>query len=192
MEKTLSVDIKKIVYASLFTALMIVGSYLAVPVPISPAPIVLTNFFIMLSALLSEKWWACGSVGLYLFLGALGFPVFANGSGGIAHLIGPTGGYLVGYLFCAFGVSMIVKLGKPFWIKDVIAMIIGLAFLYVPGVAYLKMKTGLSWNKAVAVGVIPFLIGDVIKIAAAAGLAPVLRPFFKGANPNPQLMNENK
>jgi biotin transport system substrate-specific component len=178
MKNTLSADIRKMVYASLFCALIIVGSYIAIPLPISPVPIVLANFFVMLAGLLLEKWWAAGSVGLYLFLGILGLPVFANGSGGVVHLIGPTGGFLVGYLFCAFVIAFITERGNPSWFKDLIALVMGVVFLFVPGLVWLKAKTGLSWSKVLAVGMIPFLIGDVIKIAAAVGLARVLRPII--------------
>ena len=87
------------VFSALFSALIIVGAYLKIPV--GPVPIVLANFFVLLAGVLLGPKWGAASVGLYLLLGVVGLPVFAGG-GGIAYLTGPTGGFLIGYLPAAF------------------------------------------------------------------------------------------
>ncbi|MGE5341874.1 MAG: biotin transporter BioY [Candidatus Omnitrophota bacterium] len=188
MNNALSSDIHKIVYTSLFAALTIVGSYIYIPIPFGPIPLILSNFFIMLAGLLLPRWWACGSVGLYLFSGALGLPVFAGGSGGIVHFIGPTGGYLIGYMVGVLVIASIVAFNSKSkskkkrsasahsWFKDAIALILGLLTMYCLGVSWLKVNLALSWDKAIALGVLPFLIGDSIKLVAAVSLAGVLRP----------------
>lgn len=170
-------DLRQMVYASLFSALMIIGSYLSIP--FIPVPIVLTNFFIMLSGLLMNKKWSSGSVALFLLLGMIGLPVFAGGSGGIIHFIGPTGGYLIAYLFSAFTISTISQKGKPSWIKDLIALIAGVIITYTLGLMWLKIQTGLTWEKVFALGLYPFVLGDAVKVAAAIAAAPLLRPIVQ-------------
>ena len=93
-------QLRMMVYASLFAALTAVGAFLAIP--IGPVPIVLQNMFVYLAGLLLGGRWGLASVGVYLLAGACGLPVFAGGLGGISRLIGPTGGYLIGYLPAVF------------------------------------------------------------------------------------------
>ncbi|MDQ1330177.1 MAG: biotin transport system substrate-specific component, partial [Thermodesulfobacteriota bacterium] len=83
-------------YASLLAALTAVGAYIAIPV--GPVPIVLQSLFILLAGLLLGSTWGVAGVGIYLLAGAFGLPVFAGGAGGIGRFLGPTGGYLLGFL----------------------------------------------------------------------------------------------
>jgi len=80
----------------LFTALICAGAYLSIP--IGPIPLTLGNFFVILGALLLGPGWGGLSAVLYVVIGSLGFPVFSGGRGGLAQLVGPTGGYLFGYI----------------------------------------------------------------------------------------------
>ena len=82
-------------YASLLAALTAVGAYIAIP--IGPVPIVLQNLFVYLTGLLLGSRWGLMGIAAYLLAGAVGLPVFAGGKGGIGHLVGPTGGYLLGF-----------------------------------------------------------------------------------------------
>ncbi|MCP5050177.1 MAG: biotin transporter BioY [bacterium] len=170
-------NLRKTGYTSLFTTLIIFGSYVSVPVPVSPVPIVLANFFVILAGLLLGKWWASGSAGLYLFIGALGFPVFSGGRGGLSHLLGPTGGYLLGYLVCSFVIGFIIERGEFSWYRDLIASIIGYVIIFAIGLPWLKFALGISWGKSFTVGLFPFLIGAGLKIIVALGLVRVLRPY---------------
>src|SRR3972149_8733623 len=88
------------VLASLWAALTAVGAY--IHVPIGPVPIVLSTLFVLLSGLLLGSRWGLTSMCLYLLVGAIGMPVFAGGKGGLAHFLGPTGGYLFGFLFASW------------------------------------------------------------------------------------------
>lgn len=165
------------VFASLLAALMAAGAYLAVP--IGPVPIVLQNMFVFLAGLLLGSRWGLASVAVYLLTGAVGLPVFAGGMGGIGRLVGPTGGYLIGYLPAVFiiGYLSVKAAGRIGY--DVLAMICGTIVLYTCGVTWLKILTGMTWSKAVAVGMYPFLIGDAVKIAAAALIARGVRPVVR-------------
>ncbi len=165
------------VYASLLAALTAVGAYLAIPV--GPVPIVLQNLFILLAGILLGSRWAAASVAIYLLMGALGLPVFASGTGGIGRFVGPTGGYLVGFLPGVFIIGWITDRFQLRVVMDIVAMVVGSLFIYACGIFWLKTVTGMSWTKALSVGMLPFLIGDTLKILAAAAIAKALRPIIK-------------
>jgi biotin transport system substrate-specific component len=174
---TASTDLKMTVYASLFVALIAVGAFIAIP--IGPVPIVLQNLFVLLAGLLLGPVWGLASVAVYLIIGLAGLPVFAGGTSGLGKLFGPTGGYLLGYLPCVFITASVSKgLGKK-TAFDILAMVLGSLIVYAAGVPWLKAVTGMSLEKAVMAGMVPFLIGDALKIIAAAFLAKTLRPLMK-------------
>ena len=163
------------VYASLMAALIAAGAYIAIP--IGPVPIVLQNFFVFLSGLLLGPRWGTASVGIYLLAGALGLPVFAGGTGGIGHFAGPTGGYLLGYLPAVYVIGLISCGAKKRAVLDIIAMVCGGLIVYAIGLTWLKILTKMTLTKTLAVGMIPFIPGDGIKIAAAVPIAKAVRPI---------------
>lgn len=170
-------SLKMTVYASLFAALMAAGAYISIP--IGPVPIVLQNMFVLLGAIILGPLWGLACVAVYLLIGLVGLPVFAGGTSGIGKLFGPTGGYLLGYLPAVFVTAGISKgLGKKMS-SDIIAMGVGSLIVYAAGVPWLKVVTAMSFEKALAVGMYPFLPGDILKIIAAAFIARALRPLVK-------------
>jgi biotin transport system substrate-specific component len=120
---------------------------------------------------------------LYLAIGALGAPIYAEGKAGLAALGGFTGGYLIGFAVAAAVVGRLAELG---WDRRLpgsfVAMVIGTAIIYAFGVPWLKMTTGLAWSDAVAVGMTQFLLWDVAKAAVAAAAFP-LAWWFIGRRP---------
>jgi len=174
---TSSTELKMTVYSSLFVALIAIGAFISIP--IGPVPIVLQNMFVLLASIILGPLWGLASVAVYLVIGLAGLPVFAGGTSGIGKLFGPTGGYLLGYLPCVFITASISKgLGKKMS-SDIIAMLIGSLIVYAAGVPWLKVVTSMTFQKALAVGMVPFLIGDALKIVAAAFIAKTLRPVIK-------------
>jgi len=167
-----------IVYASLFAALTTAGAFIAIPIPISPVPIVLQNFFVFLTGLLLGSRWGMASVAVYLLAGACGLPIFAGGTGGIGRLVGPTGGYLLGYLPAVYMIGRISekKEGQVFF--DILSVSCGALIVYAFGVPWLKILTGMTWGKALAVGMLPFLPGDILKVAATVPVVKTLRPIL--------------
>src|SRR4030066_377002 len=123
------------VLASLMAALTAVGAY--IHVPIGPVPIVLSTLFVLLSGLLLGSRWGLASMCLYLLVGAIGIPVFAGGKGGVAHFLGPTGGYLFGYVLAAWVTGFISERSRGFLIVDIFAVLVGLFFIYGLGVPWL-------------------------------------------------------
>ncbi len=167
------------VYASLMAALTAAGAYIAIP--IGPVPIVLQNLFVMLAGLLLGGRWGFISIAVYLLAGAAGLPVFAGGTGGIGKFIGPTGGYLIAFPIAAFLIGTISEKGKGRIIIDIIAMILGTLVIYAIGVTWLKVVTGMDFTKAINAGMLPFIPGAVIKIAAAIPIARAIRPIIHRA-----------
>ena len=170
----------RITLTALFAALTAAGTFVAIP--IGPVPIVLQNMFAVLSGLILGPVLGGASVALYLLAGILNFPVFAGGTGGIARLLGPTGGYLLGYLLSALVGGLILgrpRQGeKPGLPRRILAVTVGLLVVYLPGLIWLKTSLGLPWfgpGGAFVVGLIPFLPGDALKGAAAVILCPRLR-----------------
>ncbi len=164
------------VHAALFAALTAVGAYLFIP--IGPVPIVLQNMFVFLAGLLLGGRWGLASVAVYLLAGLCGLPVFAGGTGGIGRFFGPTGGFLLGYLPAVFLIGSIADRRPGCMLRDVFAMLLGSVALYACGVAWLVRVTEMTFAKAAAVGMLPFLPGDALKIAAAALIARAVRPIM--------------
>jgi biotin transport system substrate-specific component len=169
--------LREMIYASLFAALTAAGAYMFVP--IGPVPIVLQNMFVFLAGLLLGSRWGLVSVAVYLLAGVCGLPVFAGGTGGIGRVAGPTGGFLLGYLPAVYLVGWIAERKPGRMLLDAAAMLLGTAVLYACGVSWLKMVTGMPFAKAVAVGMYPFLVGDGIKMVAAALIAKSVRPVMR-------------
>jgi biotin transport system substrate-specific component len=164
---------------ALFAALTAAGTFIAIPLPFSPVPIVLQNLFALLSGLILGPFLGGCAVGLYLVAGALGAPVFAGATGGFVRFLGPTGGFLIGYPFIAIVAGLIAgrpRLERPDrrW-RIIAAAFVGILVSYVPGVPRLKAVLDTTWANAFAAGMLPFLIGDGIKAVAAILIAPRLR-----------------
>jgi biotin transport system substrate-specific component len=170
-------NLRWIVLSSLMAALMAVGAY--IHVPIGPVPIVLTNLFVLLSGLLLGSHWGLISAAIYLLVGTIGMPVFYGGKGGLAHILGPTGGYLFAYILSAWLTGFISEKLRHRLGGEILAVIFGSFMIYGLGVPWLKMVTQMSWTKALMVGMIPFLIGDALKATVAILLARAVRPMLK-------------
>lgn len=182
-----SMQTKKILMTALFAALMAVGAYIKVPLP--PVPITLQTLFVLTAGLMCGWKTGLASVAIYLFIGAIGLPVFTSG-GGLGVMLGPTGGFLFGLIPAVLIAGICSDIGyrhaegdepnkKRFliWccIGAVLATFIG---IYGVGVSWLKINRQLSWGAAFAGGMYPFLLGDTIKIIVAVILARNFRERF--------------
>jgi biotin transport system substrate-specific component len=167
---------------ALFAALTAGGTFIAIPLPFTPVPIVLQNMFALLCGLVLGPVRGGAAVALYLVAGALGLPVFSGASGGLVHLAGPSGGFLAGYFLSAVLAGLVA--GTPHCGRDTpvwrlaLAGVLGMLIVYVPGILRLKAALQASWIEAFATGFTPFIVGDVIKTVIAVAAARSLR---KGA-----------
>jgi biotin transport system substrate-specific component len=175
--------LRRMVYASLLAALTAAGGY--IQLPIGPVPIVLQNLFVLVAGLILGPRWGLTSMGIYLLLGLVGFPVFAGGKGGLAHLMGPTGGYLLGFLLAAWISGWIADRPRGRLFQDVLAVALGSLAIYAVGVPWLSWVAGLTWGKALWVGMVPFLAGDALKASAAVVIARAVRPVLGGREKQP-------
>ena len=174
-------SVRSIVLVAAFTALIIVGAIFSFPAPWNPVvPLTLATLFVILSGMLLGPWRGLATVGLYLFLGIVGLPVFAGGSGGVQILAGPTGGFLVGYALAAFLAGLIVRIGKGSLASLIFAALIATLAIYLPGLPWMHYRlTGIvddwSWASTWGKYTAPFLIGDGIKAIAAVVIARFLK-----------------
>ena len=164
-------SLHRLVWTALCAALMAIGAYLHIP--LGPVPISLQTFFVLLAGFLLGPKGGLASVLLYLAVGSLGLPVFSGGRAGFAHLLGPTGGYLIGFVLCA-GVAGLAKPkdqdrvdAKTLWTRSALFGVLGMTALYALGVWRLKYVLDTTWIKAVSVGVVPFLPGAGLKLVLA-------------------------
>ena len=163
-------------------ALAVVGSLLLtvsakLQVPMWPVPMTFQTLVVLALGVALGPWQACAAILLYLAQGAFGLPVFAAG-GGFAYLIGPTGGYLVGFIPAAILCGYLARLGYDRnFLTTGLAMIAGNIVIYALGLAWLGGIIGYSANLLV-VGLFPFLGGDVLKIILATAAFPLIWRFL--------------
>lgn len=143
--------------------------------PIGAVPVSLTNFAVCLAACLLGWKWGTASVAVYLLLGLVGLPVFSGYAGGLGKLAGPTGGYLVGFLFLALIGGCFVQRFRGRCLWTVLGLALGMGVTYAFGTAWFVIQMGCSLWYALTVCVLPFLGVDALKIVAAALVGANLR-----------------
>lgn len=171
MSKTFSVQ--KMAIIALMTAVLCILAPISIPVFISPVPISLGVLAIYLTAYVLSPLDATISVIIFILLGTFGLPVFSGYSGGLSKLVGPTGGYIIGFLFTVYISSLFIHMKKGI-IFDVIGMITGLALCYILGTIWFSYQQGKGFIASLLLCVVPFLIGDAIKIIVAVILGTQL------------------
>lgn len=171
------------VYVAVFTAIISVLAQISIPLGVIVPFTLQTLGMFLAGAMLG---WKRGtlSVILYVLLGAVGLPVFAGFSGGVSVLFGPTGGYIIGFIFTALAVGFMTdKLGRKLWVLAV-SMVIGLLLCYIFGTAWFIILYNIQGNAmdlitALGYCVFPFLIADGLKIIVAAVLVNRLDKIIK-------------
>lgn len=169
-------DVRSMLKTALVTGLLAVGAQIMIPLPV--VPINLGLLVVLIAGLSLPKRISLLAVGLYLFMGALGLPVFAGLKGGPQALFGPTGGYLLGYLVSA-GVLGLFKLWADCLIKRLLLGSLAVLACYVPGTLWLGFLTGKPMMELLHLAVFPFIPGDALKVLAAALTAPRLSSALK-------------
>lgn len=153
----------------MFVALM---ARISVPLPLSPVPITGQTFAVLFVGALLGRTRGALSLFTYILWGVLGFPVFAEGTGGLARILGPTGGYILGFVAAAWTTGFLAQRGwDRRFITCALAMAIGNAVIYLFGLPWLVAFVGPV--RTVPSGLFPFIPGDVIKILFAAALLPL-------------------
>lgn len=163
--------------AALIAALMAGTAWFTASV--QPVPFSVQTFFVVLAALVLSPPWAASSMAVYVTIGAIGMPVFAGGKGGVAVILGPTGGYLIGFIAGAFAGAFVREALERRGVRQIVAdgaaALVVTAVIYGLGVAQLSIVAGMGLGAAVIAGVVPFVAGDLVKAAVAVGAASLVR-----------------
>ena len=169
-----AIDIMLVVAASLIIAL---AAQIAIPMPFTPVPLTMQPLAVLLVGVVLGSKRGAAAATLYLLEGISGLPVFALGHGGMIWLIGPTAGYLYSYPFATFVAGWFSERGWGTTIlRAVTGMLVALAVIYTGGWAWLAATNGA--RAAFAIGVAPFVLADVIKVALGAVLLPSAQRAF--------------
>ena len=172
---------RKIYYLTM-TALMAAITCVLSPValPVGPIPVTLCTLVIYLSQYLLG--WKRGTMSclVYLLLGIMGAPVFAGFAGGFGKLLGPTGGYIAGYLAVAVVTGLAVEKFRSRWVH-LLGMVLGTALCYLLGTAWYCLVTDSGVVSAMVLCVFPFIPGDLVKIAVAMTFGPMIRSRLEQA-----------
>ncbi|MDW8801732.1 biotin transporter BioY [Clostridium sp. A1-XYC3] len=164
-------NVKDMVYSALFATLTAVLSYVTIPLPFSPIPITAQSLAVMLAGCVLTPLQAALSMITFLLMGAIGLPVFSGGSAGFGIIVGKTGGYLIGYLIGAVVISLLVSKTKSKVVMLLACLFGGIVVVHALGSAWLGYVTGMGIEKAIMVGSVPFLPGDLLKSFAAVVIA---------------------
>lgn len=145
-------------------------------IPMWPVPITMGTFAVLTLGAVYGPALGLATILGYLAIGALGVPLFAGESAGIAYMMGGTGGYLLGYVLATVALGAAARNGFDRSVLGMAAfLLVGNALIYVPGLLWLNtMPYAEGWSWTIGAGLTPFLIGDALKLALAALLVPAL------------------
>ncbi len=179
MANTKSMDVRQMALVGMMSAVLCILGPLSLPIGLVPISLGSLGVYFIAYVLGSRR--AVASCLVYLILGLVGLPVFSGFSGGAGKLFGPTGGYLIGYLFTAAICGWFVEHFPGKRVLHALGMVLGTAVLYLIGTVWLAVQAHMSAAAALAAGVTPFLIGDCVKIAAALIVGPIVRKRLAAA-----------
>lgn len=164
----------RIARCGLCIALLAVAS--SISIPLGPVPFTLQTLVLALLPIALGGRDAVVTVALYLVLGVLGLPVFSGFSGGVASLVGPTGGFLWGFLVGTVAAAAVLHIQQlPEHARDIVAAIAMLLVSYALGTAQLIILMGMDPAEALMVAVVPFIVPDAVKLTAGVHIGRVVR-----------------
>lgn len=176
VQETRVISLKEMVLMALFAAITCVLAPLAIP--IGPVPVSLTNFVIYISVYILGWHRATITYVVYLMIGLAGLPVFSGFQGGIGKMAGPTGGYLIGFIFTVIisGLFIQIKTNNKIAgrLMGIAGMILGTIVAYGFATAWFCYSTGTGLSAALTLCVFPFIPGDLVKMVVAVTVAPTI------------------
>ena len=174
-----------LVLTALFAALTAIGAFLRIPA--GEISFTLQVFFTSMAGILLGPWWGAASQVVYVLLGLIGLPIFTQG-GGLSYLMQPTCGFLIGLIPTAWLIGLLTAKRELRPLRTAAACLAGLAMLYAVGLPYMAvilngyMGKGMDVSAILWAGMLPFLPGDMLKIAVTALLAPLLQKRLSAAS----------
>jgi len=173
MEKNKKINTRQLTLIGVMAAVTCILGPLSLPIGV--VPISLTNLAIYFAIYALGGKRGTLSYIVYLFIGLVGLPVFSGFSGGLPKLFGPTGGYLIGFVFMAFISGIFIDKFSNKIYMCFLGMVLGTIVTYIFGTAWLAYEAHMTFNKALAVGVLPFIPGDIVKITIASLIGPQIK-----------------
>lgn len=173
--------IRNMILAGLFAALIAVSSQFSITLPLSPVPHTLQTPLTLLAAVVLGGRWGFTSVLVWVLLGVFGLPVFTQGKAGAAVLLGPTGGFLVGFILSAYVVGWLTERAEADFVKMFAFMLVGVGVIFSVGAAGFMasftffLHKPMTWGQTVTLAVAPFLPFDIVKTLIAAYIGVRLR-----------------
>lgn len=165
--------IQKLTFCALLCAFICVLAPFSFPM--GAIPVSLATFAIYIAASITDMKISLPALLGYILLGAFGLPVFSGFAGGFQQLAGVTGGYIIGYIPCLISISFLTKKFENKKIVYPLSMVFGTLICYIFGTAWYVIQTGCVLSSAILLCVVPFIAGDIIKIAAAGVIGYNLR-----------------
>ena len=175
---------RTLTHTALFAALTAAGAFIRIPLGYSS--ITLQFFFTAMAGCLLGPVWGPVSQAVYVALGLIGLPIFTQG-GGLTYLLQPTCGFLIGLIPAAWVIGLLTAHCPPHPVRTALACLAGLAVLYAVGLPYMAvilnqyMGKAMDFSAILWAGMLPFLPGDMLKIAVTAALAPLLQKRLSAA-----------
>lgn len=173
---------KQMAVIGLMTAVVCIIAPISLNIPISPVPLSLGTMAIYFTVTVLGMKRGTVSVLLYILLGLAGLPVLSNFTGGAGRLFGPTGGYMIGYIFLSLILGFFVDHWKNRPVTNLIGALLATLVLYLFGTLWLAYQLHLGFMAALWAGVIPYIPGDLVKIAIALAVGMQLRKRLLAAD----------
>ena len=177
-----SMSVRHMCLIGLMTAVICILAPFSLNIPISPVPISLGTLAIYFVITVLGMKHGTISVLIYILLGLVGLPVFSGFSGGAGKLLGPTGGYIIGYLFMAFICGFFLDKWKNNVFISFLGMLLGTAVCYLFGTLWLGYQLSMTFPQALMAGVIPYIPGDLVKLILAMAIGWQLQKRLHKAN----------
>lgn len=172
-------NIKEMTKLSLCIALLCVSSYIIIPLPFTPIMITGQTIAINLASLILGPMHSVICIGVFILLGVSGLPVFAGGNSGLGTLFGPTGGFIAGFLLAAIAISYLKGKKVNLFRYLLVTIFLGIPLIHLLGAVYMSYILNITYMKALQLGVIPFLAGDLVKAILASIIAVRINNYLR-------------
>ena len=176
--KKAKIDISSMTKMAIFIALLCICSYIVIPLPFSLSPLTLHTLVLNLCILILKPKYSIFTVVIYLLLGGIGLPIFSNGNGGIAYLLGPQGGFYFGFLLSVILTSLLIK-NTYSNIKLGLILLSVLVIQHICGIIFFTIYTQTDILTSFLTMSLPFIIGDIIKIILSITIFNTIKKALK-------------
>lgn len=170
--------VRDITVIGLMVALLCISSYIAFPLPFTPIMITSQTIIINLIALTMNTKKGVLSIIVFYLIGAIGVPVFSGGRSGIGTLVGPSGGYFLGFLLTVLVITLIKGKNSNLRKSITLTVFVGMTIIYICGATWMGYYNGLSFMENLKVSILPFIPGDIIKCVLASYIAVKINKIY--------------